>query len=307
MPVFNQERMVAESIESVINQTFGDWELVIVDDCSTDGTFAIASKYAVSFPEKIRVYRNSVNLGVTKNCNEVLHKCQGQYISFTAGDDLYLPKKLELQVGLMQENPACVLSYHDVEVFEHATGRVLKYWNSGEFGASPVAGQSSEVARRLVEQGTAFLAALSVMAKRDAVPKAGYDVRVPVASDWLMWIEITAAAKANSRVEYIPEVLARYRRHGDSVSAKPSRHASDPLVTLAIVEHKYPDLIQSVDKARGAIRYSSGITAVISGNHKLGRMLLLSSIKYGLYSFKIFYWLLVSFLPKIRRAKADQS
>lgn len=307
MPVFNQEKMVAYSIESVINQTFDEWELVIVDDCSTDDTFSIASRYADSFPEKVRVYRNNVNLGVTKNCNEVLHKCRGKYIAFTAGDDLFLPKKLELQMGLMQTNPACILSYHDVEVFEHTTGRVLKYWNSGDSGTPPVTGPSNEVARCLIEQGTAFLAALSVVVKRDAVPEAGYDVRVPVASDWLMWIEITAAAEAGARVEYISEVLARYRRHGNSVSAMPSRHASDPLVTLSIVEHKYPNLIQSVDKARGSIRYSSGITAIVSGNYKLGRKLLLSSIKFGLYSPKVCYWLLISLLPKIRRASIHKS
>ncbi|WP_323024132.1 glycosyltransferase [Castellaniella sp.] len=307
MPVFNQEKLVSDSIESVINQTFDDWELIIVDDCSTDNTFAIASKYADAFPGKIKAYRNSVNLGVTRNCNEVLGKCQGKYIAFTAGDDLFLPKKLELQVELMEANPACVLSYHDVEVFEHTTGRVIKCWNSGDAGVSPVAGLSSKVARCLVEQGTGFLAALSVMAKRDAMPEAGYDVRVPVASDWLMWIDITAAAEIGARVGYISEVLARYRRHENSVTARSSQHASDPLMTLSIVEYKYPSLVGSVDKARGYMRYSSGITTIILGNHKLGRRLLLSSAKFGLYSPKILYWLLVSFFPKIRSVRLRRS
>lgn len=299
MPVFNQERLVSESIESVINQTFDDWELVIVDDCSVDDTFAVASSYANKIPGKVKVFRNVANLGITGNCNEVLGKCSGKYIAFTAGDDVFLPSKLEKQVRLMEKNDDCVLSYHDVEVFKHETDHTIRFWNSGDLGVSPIFGRADVVVQKLITHGTSFMAALSVMTRRDAIPVDGYDVRVPVASDWLMWIEIIAAAQKGAHVEYIPEVLARYRRHEKSVSINPSAHAMDPLVTLSIIEHKYPYLIRSIDRSRGWIRYGRGISNIISGKPKIGRKLLFSSIKFGIYSPKLLYWILVSLFPGI--------
>ena len=79
MPTFNQEGLVAESIESVITQDYDNWELIIGDDFSSDNTYEVVQSYAEKFPDQIKPFRNEKNLGVTANCNRILKRCKGKY------------------------------------------------------------------------------------------------------------------------------------------------------------------------------------------------------------------------------------
>ena len=196
MPCFNQERYVAQAIDSALAQDYGNIEIVVGDDCSTDGTWDIVREYEQRHPTKIRPFRNERNLGITQNCNEILRRCTGRYVAFYAGDDLPAGKDSR-QVAAM-ESAQAVLSYHDIEVFADDTGHTIRYWNTGPRSARPVTGASRKVAMRLIEDGTTFMAALSVMVLRSAIPPAGYDERVRIASDWLMWIEAAPEARGRS-------------------------------------------------------------------------------------------------------------
>ncbi len=303
-PTYNQEAFIAEAIESVLAQDYPNFELVIGDDCSTDGTWERVQEYQKKFPDKIVVFRNEKNLGMTENCNETLRRCRGKYIAFFAGDDLFLPGKLSKQVAAMESDPNIVLCYHDIEVFQSDTNETIRFWNHGKDSHPPETGLAHYVAKRVVRDGTAFMAALSVMLRRDAIPKGGYDARVPHASDWLMWIEVLAGASENAKVVFLPEVLARYRRHESNITNRPEVYRADPFVTLAIAEAKFPWLVPAARKCLARMRYSRGIQHILAGDRKLGRMLLLESLRGTLLSFKFFYWLLVSLFPALRRLSA---
>lgn len=147
------------------------------------------------------------------------------------------------------------------------------------------------------------MAALSVMVRRNAIPKGGYDSRVPYASDWLMWIDVLAGADEKARVVFLPEVLARYRRHENNITNRSEVYRADPYVTLAITEAKYPWLVPEVRKSMARMRYSRGIQQILEGNYVLGRTLLLESAREAWVSPKFFYWLLVSFIPQVRNIK----
>ncbi|MPS32392.1 MULTISPECIES: glycosyltransferase family 2 protein [unclassified Salinivibrio] len=103
MPSFNAAQTISESIESVLAQTYTNWELVIVDDQSTDSTWSLINRYAQSHAN-IHVYQNSDNCGagVSRNC--AIERAQGRFIAFLDADDVWEPNKLTVQVGVMLKN-----------------------------------------------------------------------------------------------------------------------------------------------------------------------------------------------------------
>jgi glycosyltransferase involved in cell wall biosynthesis len=108
-PVFNSERYVRQAIESVQAQTYGDWEIIIVDDCSRDRTCEIIEALAGA-DGRIRLIKLSRNRGPAISRNIAIGSANGRYIAFLDSDDLWLPDKLEKQIRFMKEHD-CVVSY----------------------------------------------------------------------------------------------------------------------------------------------------------------------------------------------------
>lgn len=303
LPTYNQLNYVSESLESVLQQDYPNLEIVVGDDHSTDGTWERVQEYQQRFPDKIKAFRNPQNLGITGNCNRIIEKCTGKYVVFSAGDDLYLPGKISSQVQLMEASPDVVLSYHDIEAFNSADNSTIRYWNRGESSARPITGSARKVLKAVVENGTEFMAALSVMVKREVIPSSGYDQRVKVASDWLMWMEMLANGGEQGSVAFIPRVLARYRRHDASVCVEEYKHTADEYVTLAIFEDKHPDLARYAARGCAKVRYRLGVRAIKSGKLAAGRALLLLSLRSRWISWRILYWLAATYLPALLRLR----
>ena len=112
MPSWNTARFIAESIQCVIDQTYQNWELIIVDDCSTDNTDEVVALYLSD--SRIRYLHNEVNSGAALTRNKAMRAAQGEWIAFLDSDDLWVPDKLEKQIKFMQENNY-VLSYTEYE------------------------------------------------------------------------------------------------------------------------------------------------------------------------------------------------
>ncbi len=109
MPSWNTGRFIAKSIQSVINQTYTNWELIIADDCSSDNTDEIVN----SFHDKRIIYlKNDKNLGAAFTRNRAIREAKGEWIAFLDSDDLWLPEKLEKQINFMNNN-RYVFSYHE--------------------------------------------------------------------------------------------------------------------------------------------------------------------------------------------------
>ncbi len=103
MPVYNAEAFVAEAIDSVLAQTYDDWELLVCDDCSTDSSNRIIATYAERDP-RIRLMRLDTNGGAAVARNTALRAARGRYIAFLDCDDLWKPSKLERQLAFMREH-----------------------------------------------------------------------------------------------------------------------------------------------------------------------------------------------------------
>lgn len=101
-PAYNCEKYLRQTAESVMLQTFEQWEMIIVDDCSTDGTLALAQQLAAQ-EKRIRVLRNETNQGVSLTRNRGIAEARGEYIALLDGDDLWERDKLERQVALLEQ------------------------------------------------------------------------------------------------------------------------------------------------------------------------------------------------------------
>jgi len=106
MIFLNAERFIEEGIQSIVAQTYNRWELLLVDDGSTDGSPAIAQRYAAQYPERcVNLQRGSLNEGMSASRNLGISQARGKYWAFLDANDIWLPPKLEQQVVTMESHP----------------------------------------------------------------------------------------------------------------------------------------------------------------------------------------------------------
>lgn len=112
-PLYNAEKYIEATINSVQNQTYKNWEMIIVDDCSKDNSYGLVKKIAKN-ESRIKLVKNKENCGVTKTRNKGIKIAEGKYIAFLDADDLWHPKKLEKQISFMKKNKV-LISYTGYE------------------------------------------------------------------------------------------------------------------------------------------------------------------------------------------------
>lgn len=121
MPSYNTASYIRETIQSVLNQTYVNWELVIVDDCSTDNTDEVLADIK---DERIRYFKNEKNFNAAVSRNRALSKAKGQWIAYLDSDDLWMPEKLERQISFMEKNDYAFsyTNYEEIDVEGNKTG-----------------------------------------------------------------------------------------------------------------------------------------------------------------------------------------
>lgn len=128
MPAWNTERFTAETIQSVLNQTYTDWELLVVDDCSSDNTRAVVEGFQDS---RIHYYKNEKNIGAALSRNKAMREAKGEWIAFLDSDDLWMSEKLEHQLAFMKAN-GYVLSYTEYEKIDEDSKQMNIYVSGPE-------------------------------------------------------------------------------------------------------------------------------------------------------------------------------
>lgn len=123
MPSWNTAEFIGESIQSVINQTYKNWELIIVDDCSTDNTDEIVDDF---LDKRIKYLKNDKNRGAAFARNRALRQAKGEWIAFLDSDDLWKPEKLEHQLKFMKQYNL-IFSYHEYEKIDEQSQPLYIY------------------------------------------------------------------------------------------------------------------------------------------------------------------------------------
>lgn len=203
LPSYNGERYIRESLGSIMAQMFRDWELIIVNDCSTDSTAKIAESYAAQ-DHRIRVIHNIVNQKLPTALNIGFAAALGKYLTWTSDDNRYLPCAIESMVRALDEDIAAPMVCADMEYIDE-DGEVT--------GSAPPYDDYLIWAMDLV--GACF------MYRREAlVQVGGYDPAKFCVEDYDYWLRIRSVM---GEIKRIPQMLYQYRRHGASLTATKAR------------------------------------------------------------------------------------
>lgn len=196
MPSFNTGEYIAASVESVLAQTYPNWELLIVDDCSTDNTTEVICRYQ---DPRIILIKNKTNSGAALSRNYALREAKGRWIAFLDSDDTWEPKKLEKQLRFMQEN-GYAFTFTDYRIC--LNGVWMPYINTGP-----------DVVNKRKMYNYCYFSTITVMYDRSVIGLIQIaDMRKN--NDYAMWLQAIEKSDAHR----LPECLSYYIKHDDSIT-----------------------------------------------------------------------------------------
>lgn len=209
MPVYNGERFLRGALESILSQTFTDFEFLIIDDGSTDQSAEIVRTYNDS---RIRLVQNESNLKLTASLNRGLSLARGEYIARMDADDVCMPERLEKQVRFLDENQHVDILGTDVEMIDHAGALWL--------GSKPFRLPRKHGAIRWMLYFVCPIYHPTVMMRRTVMDSLdGYSLDFPYAEDYDLWLR----AAAQVQIGNVPDILLKLRIHESSKVAANTR------------------------------------------------------------------------------------
>jgi hypothetical protein len=206
LPVWNGERFLAEAIESILSQTFDSFELIVVDDGSTDSTAEIAFQFARRDP-RVQVIRLEHN-GIAHALNAGIARARGLYIARMDGDDVAHPARLQKQVAFLDANADCVAVGSAIEVIDEG----------GEhLGMRMFPEHHDDIIHTLMNTWSTAIAHPTLMTRMDALREVGgYRPACVPSEDLDLWFHLSGVGKLAN----LGESLLRYRRHRDTVGIR---------------------------------------------------------------------------------------
>ncbi len=201
MPAYNCEKYIENSIASVIAQTYTNWELLVCDDCSTDGTKQIVERMSAADP-RVKCMTTPENLGASEARNFGIEKAEGRYLAFLDSDDFWYPDKLEKQIAFMKEKN-CVLSctaYEYVTQTGEKTGRVVTPPAESGYNRCLFVGNSIGNSTAIYDTSKHGKVYVPTIRKRN---------------DFALWLQIL---KKGDPCYGMPDILTSYCNRSDSLS-----------------------------------------------------------------------------------------
>lgn len=198
LPVYNSELYIKETLDSVLEQTYSDFELIIIDDCSTDATVSIIKNFS---DNRIKLHEKEKNSGYTNSLNFGFSIAQGEYIARIDGDDICMPERFAKQVHFLEKNPSIILCGTAIKFIGSSSGNLF-YPQTHE-----------EIKISLFSFSPTF-AHPTIMGKKAIFEKHNYNKNYEPAEDYELWTRLVAQGK----VANLNEILLEYRVHPNQVS-----------------------------------------------------------------------------------------
>ena len=208
-PLFNSEKYIGNTISSVINQTYENWELIIIDDCSTDGSLDIVRKF-IDLDERIYLIQSETNFGgPAKPRNIGINASNGQYIAFLDSDDVWYPEKLQVCMASFKESVDIL--FHDF----------IKFGNVNIFSKKYLKGKEllKPVTKNLLIKDNAIINS-SVIVRKKLIEKVGFideSKDMIAAEDYNLWLKISTIT---NNFLYLPKVMGKYLVGDGNISSK---------------------------------------------------------------------------------------
>jgi glycosyltransferase involved in cell wall biosynthesis len=198
MSAYNVEKYVADAIESILNQTFKDFEFIILDDGSTDTTCAIAKSFQIE-DERIVLIKNERNIGLTKSLNKGLSIARGKYIARMDADDIALPTRLSVQVNYLENNPGVFLIGAAANIVDQSAVVV-------DVNVPPTNPEHLLKKRNCILHPTIMFQNLSHIYYRE---------KLLYCEDYDLYLRLLSE---KMKLRNLPDILLNYRVHDDSIS-----------------------------------------------------------------------------------------
>jgi glycosyltransferase involved in cell wall biosynthesis len=238
LPVYNAEIHLQDTLETILNQTFSDFEILAIDDGSKDRSLEILRSMR---DPRIRIHTNSKNIGISATLNRAIELANGEYLARMDSDDLASSERLRAQVALLDSHPDVGVTGSSIEVFGKTLRRVIRY---------PKSDQDIKAALLF---DSAF-AHPTVMIRKDVLSKSGlkYESSHDGAEDYLLWSKMAEITK----FENLPEPLLHYRVHSSQISVSRAKQQRE---TAKRIREDYLN--------RAGIHLSAG---ALSTHHRIG-------------------------------------
>lgn len=266
IPTYNRADLLPRTIDSVINQTYKDWELIIVDDKSTDNTRSVIQEYIKKDNRIKGIFLEKNSGGPAHPRNIGIENAKGEYIAFLDSDDEWLPNKLEKQVDLFNKSEIQNLGFVGCNIFcvDGDNKLVLKMQYKGDIFEN-------------LFLGNFIFCGSNVLVKKDLIDKHSlrFDEKLSYLEDWDMWLQIT---KNNYRFDFVQDPLLIYHLHSNSNTKIYS--AARKAEEREYVFRKHYRIFSSADiLSRAAVNV--GLEYMRSGKVKIGRRYIVSGfLKY---------------------------
>jgi glycosyltransferase involved in cell wall biosynthesis len=246
MPAFNCARTLSDAIHSILLQTFTDWELLILDDGSTDETVSIARTFS---DPRIRIFTHRDNQGLPKRLNECIGLARGRYFARMDADDISYSKRLELQLAYLQAHPEVDLVGGSISIFFGA-GR-LQGWRPAKLSHASICGP---VTSRM------SLAHVTWCGRRDWFAANPYDIRRTLAQDR----DLLLRSHRHSTFAAIPEVLVGVRE--ERISLTKQFHGRQQLISTLLTDGFHNSDLSSIAAAACELaKFGLDLSAILTG------------------------------------------
>ncbi len=210
VPTYNGAAFIEETLRSIVNQSYQDFELLIVDDGSTDNTLEIVQSFS---DPRIQLHRNPERLGIPGNWNRCLFLAQGEFVCLFHQDDVMLPENLERKVQLLSADPTLGFVHSAVETLvDESAPSSFADWI--EDATEDTVWGGPEYFRTLLLRGNRVCAPTAMARRRALLEQGGFDRDLGFACDYAMWLRLCLTY----RVGFLASPLVRYRWHGGNAS-----------------------------------------------------------------------------------------
>jgi len=283
IPTYNRAYLLGRAIKSVLKQTYQDFEIIVVDDGSTDNTEEVVKGFN---KEKVKYIKYKVNRGGNAARNTGLKNAYGKLIAFLDSDDEYLPEKLEKQLKVFENSNDSKLGF----VY---CGAILRDKN-GEF-AKVLPEVKGDIFREVLKNNCITGGGSSPLIRRKVFKKCGlFDeseyLKKGGAQEYEMWIRIAKYY----HFDFVNDCLIKYYYHFNSITG--SSKYKDKAKAYEYIVNKF---IEDYKKVSGTLSYNLSVVAgfyCCGKKTKKGRKLFLESIKVNPFNFRSYFYLLLSFL-----------
>jgi len=274
IPTYNRARLLGRAIQSIINQTYLNFEIIVVDDCSRDNTENIVRRFC---DERIRYIRHGENKGAATTRNTGINAARGEYIAFQDSDDEWLSEKLEKQINAFKFGPP------DLGVVYTSFWRIDR-GRKTYIPSSDVKQTEGNIHDALLEKN--FVNTPTAVVRKECFEKAGMFENLPRLQEWGLWLRISK----HYCFKHINEPLVNAYRQPDSIS----RNINAFIMARKYILDKYFNEISKKPKLLGKHYFEIGTLLCLNGDIEAGRNYFFKAMRIHPFNAKLLLSTLVS-------------